>query len=82
MLSLISTINKLRLLSFSLDSFYEKTGLVQCGESTSPPLMWPAFDSLTHRHIWVELVGSELCSERFFPGSSGFPLSRKNQHLI
>ena len=29
------------------------------------------------RHMWVEFVGSLLCSERFFPGYSGFPLSSK-----
>ena len=27
--------------------------------------------------LWVEFVGSLLCSERFFPGYSGFPLSSK-----
>jgi len=28
--------------------------------------------------MWVEfVVGSLLCSERFFPGYSGFPLSSK-----
>ena len=40
--------------------------------------MWPAFDSRTRRHMWVEfVVGSRPCSERFFPGYSGFPLSSK-----
>ena len=34
-------------------------------------------DSRTRRHMWVEFVGSLLCSERFFSGSSGFPLSSK-----
>ena len=38
----------------------------------------PGFDSRTRRHIWVEfVVGSLLCSERFFSGNSGFPLSLK-----
>ena len=32
--------------------------------------------------IWAEFVGSPLCSERFFSGYSGFPLSSKSQHLI
>ena len=32
-------------------------------------------------HI-INFVGSLLCSEKFFPGYSGFPLSSKNQHLI
>ena len=46
------------------------------GESTGPPPMWPWFDSRIGRHnMWVEFVGSLLCSERFFPGYSGFPLS-------
>ena len=32
----------------------------------------------TRRHMWVEFaVGSLLCSERFFSGYSGFPLSSK-----
>ena len=36
------------------------------------------FDSQTRRHMWVEfVVGSRPCSERFFPGCSGFPLSSK-----
>ena len=48
------------------------------GESTRPPPMWPGFDSRTRRHMWVEfVVGSLLCSERFFSGYSGFPLSAK-----
>ena len=48
------------------------------GESTRFPPMWPGFDSRTRRHMWVEfVVGSLLCSERFFSGYSGFPLSTK-----
>ena len=48
------------------------------GESTRLPLMWPGFDSRTRRDMWVEfVVGSHSCSERFFPGYSGFPLSSK-----
>ena len=39
--------------------------------------MWPGFDSQTGRHIWGEFVGSVLCSERFFPGYSGFSHSSK-----
>ena len=45
------------------------------GESTRLPPIWPGFDSLTRRRIWVEFVGSLLCSERFSPLA-------KNQHLI
>ena len=47
------------------------------GESTRPPPMWPGFDSQTRRHMWVEFVGSLLCSERFFLNYSSFPLSSK-----
>ena len=44
--------------------------------------MWPGFESWRRRHMWVEfVVGSLPCSERFFSGYSGFPLSLKNQHF-
>ena len=46
-------------------------------ESTRLPPMWPRIDSRILRHMWVEFIGSLLCSERFFPGYSGFPLSSK-----
>ena len=40
--------------------------------------MCPGFDSRTRHHMWVEfVVGSLLCSERFFSGFSSFPLSSK-----
>ena len=40
--------------------------------------MWPGFKSRRWHHMWVEfVVGSLLCSERFFSGYSGFPLSSK-----
>ena len=46
------------------------------GESARLPPMWPGFKSRRRRHTWVEfVVGSLLCSERFFSGYSGFPLS-------
>ena len=46
------------------------------GESTRLPPMWPGFESRRRRHLWVEfVVGSLLCSERFFSGYSGIPLS-------
>ena len=32
--------------------------------------------------MWVEFVGALLCHERFFPGSSGFPLSSKTNILF
>ena len=48
------------------------------GESTRLPPMSPGFESRTRRHMWVEfVVSSLLCSERFFSGYSGFPLSAK-----
>ena len=48
------------------------------GESARLPPMWPGFDSRTRRLMWVEfVVGSCPCSERFFLGYSGFPLSSK-----
>ena len=41
----------------------------QCGPGSNPGV---------ERHMWVEfVVGSLLCSERFFSGYSGFPLSSK-----
>ena len=46
------------------------------GESTRLPPMWPGFDSRTRRQMCVEFV-SRPCSERFFSGFSGFPLSSK-----
>ena len=48
------------------------------GESARLPPMWPGFKSRRRRHMWVEfVVVSLLCSERFFSGYSGFPLSSK-----
>ena len=45
---------------------------------TCRPPMWPRFKSQHRSHMWVEfVVGSLLCSERFFTGLSGFPLSSK-----
>ena len=47
-------------------------------ESTCLPPVWPGFESWRRRHMWVEfVVGSLPCSERFFSGYSGFPLSLK-----
>ena len=43
------------------------------GESTRLPPMWSGFDSQIRRHMWVEFIGSLLCTERFLPGYSGFP---------
>ena len=48
------------------------------GESTHLPLIWPGFESWRRHHVWVEfVVGSLPCSERFFSGYFGFPLSLK-----
>ena len=44
------------------------------GKSTRLPRMWPGFDSRTQFEF---VVGSRPCSERFFSGYSGFPLSSK-----
>ena len=44
----------------------------------SPPTSVTGFTSLRRRHMWVEfVVGSLLCSERFFCGYSSFPVSSK-----
>ena len=48
------------------------------GKSTRLPPMWPGFESRRRCHMWVEFdVVFLLCSERFFSGYSGFPLSSK-----
>ena len=48
------------------------------GESARLPPMRPGFKFRRRRHIWVEfVVGSLLCSERFFCGYSSFPVSSK-----
>ena len=47
------------------------------GESICLPPMWPGFDSQIRRQVWVDFVGSLLCTERFFSGYSGFPLFSK-----
>ena len=47
------------------------------GESARLPPVCPRFDSRTRHHMWAEFAGSLLCSERFFSGNSGFPLSSK-----
>ena len=50
------------------------------GESTRLPPMWPRLDSSTRHHMWVEFVGSLLCTKRFSPGTPVSPFL-KNQHL-
>ena len=51
-------------------------------QSARLPPIWPGFDSRTRRHMWVEfVVGSLLCSEKFFWEYSWFCPLRKNQHF-
>ena len=51
---------------------------LRSGESARLPPIWPGFKYRRRCHIWVEfVVGSLLCSERFFSGYSGFLLSSK-----
>ena len=49
------------------------------GESTGLPPIWPGFRKSWRRiHTCIEfVVGSLICSERFFSGYSGFTLSWK-----
>ena len=42
------------------------------GAGTRLPPVWPAFDSQTWSQMWVEFVGSLLCSERVFSVHSDF----------
>ena len=47
-------------------------------ESAHLPPVWPGFNSRTRHHMWVEfVVGSLLCSERFFAPGTVFLLSSK-----
>ena len=58
-------------------TYYGEQGW-RSGESARLPPMWPGFKSRRRHHMWVEfVVGSLLCSERFFSGYSGFPLFSK-----
>ena len=73
--SAMSYLNLLQILT--LKNIY-KFKLAQ--ESTRLPPMWPGFYSQIRRHMWVEFVGSLLCTERFSPSTLVSPLL-KNQHL-
>ena len=69
--------NKSRFDSYSVRNSVGEQGW-RSGESTRPPPVWPGFKSRRRRQIWVEfVVGSLPCSERFFSGYAGFPLSSK-----
>ena len=68
--------------NFSKAFSYLDDGAETCdligGESSRLPPMWPGFETWCQRHMLADfLVGSLLCSERFFSGYSGFPLSLK-----
>ena len=55
----------------SMQGRFGGAGIAECDESTRLFPMWPGFDSQTRRHMWVEFVGSLLCTDRgFSPGSS------------
>ena len=62
------------LLLFIVIINYEGVQGWRSGESTRLPPMWPGFDSQIRRHMWVEFVGSLLCTERFSPGTPVSPL--------
>ena len=48
------------------------------GERARFPPRCPRFDNRSWRHMWVDfVVGSLLCSEKFFSRYSGIPLSSK-----
>ena len=58
---------------FSQSNDYTREQVWRSGESARLPPMWPGFDSLTRRHMWVEfVVGSRPCSEGFSPGTPVF----------
>ena len=70
--------NRIEIIYFSLLNYTMKGEQGwRSGESARLPLMCPGFDSRTRGHMWAEFVGSLLCSDRFFSGYSGFPLSAK-----
>ena len=61
----------------SLKYQVREQGMAQWWER-SPPANVAQFNTWRRRHMWVEfVVGSLPCSERFFSGYSGFPLSLK-----
>ena len=43
------------------------------GRDCRLPLMVLEFDSQTRRHMWVEFVGSLLCTKSFSPGTPVLP---------
>ena len=67
---------KMIYMRFRFDPLGEQVPLIHLGskgrhsgERARLPPMWPGFDSRRRRHMWIEfIVGSLLCSERFFSG--------------
>ena len=55
-------------------AFYFYKRILQCQGSRDGAVV--KHSPLTN-DVWAELVGSLLCSERFFSGYSGFPLFSK-----
>ena len=57
-------------IGFSDEERYQGAGVQEwhSSESTRLPPMWAGFDSQTQRYMWVEFVGSLLCTERLFSG--------------
>ena len=56
---------------FSLFFYFSRPLTFFCGSRNGAVVrapMWPGFDSQTRRHMWVEFVGSLLCTDRFSPG--------------
>ena len=48
------------------------------GRSICVPSLWPSVEFQGRRHTWIQfVVGSHLCSKRFFSGYPGFPLCSK-----
>ena len=47
------------------------------GESTCLPPIWRGLNSQIWHHMWVEFVGSLLCTERFSPDTPVPPLLQK-----
>ena len=66
----------------NLSTTYQPWGVQgwRSGESTRFPPMWPGFHSQIWRQMWLEFVGSLLCTERFSFGTPVSPLL-KNQNL-
>ena len=54
--------------------------MVNSGERTHLPPMWPGFDSQSPCHIWVEFVGSLLCSGARFSKDPKTLRARKAIH--